>query len=387
MKLNPAAHPDAEKLSAILGGTIDDATVGGITPAQQALIASGNKATCDVTLKAWGDWVDGLSIVTPVVGALTIKKTAAGTIDVSGAATIAEAADIVGAYVENAAGSLIDYVGTVGQVMSFRGKAYGSALNTQAVGGSLVTAGAYFTDGASPLSSVGNTVALSNISFDNTTRCTFVGFESGKLSTGVDCTSLGFEALGANTTGGNNTAVGKQALRYNVGGAANTAVGFQALRGGSAGTYNTALGCDCMQVNNGYNNTGLGADALLQEASGYENTSVGCNSLFNSNGANRNTACGTRSLYAVTTGSFNTACGYNSGVTITTGTYCTFLGHGADAGAVDLTYATAIGAGSVVDASNRIMLGRVADSVKIPSLAGTGSRTVVVDADGVLSAP
>lgn len=121
-----------------------------LTPDSRNLVEYGAKATCSVTLVAWGSWVDGLTIVTPTVGSKTIKKTAAGDIDVSGAADIAEAADIVGAYLAAAAGSVLDYVGTVGQVMTFRAKAYGRDLNGTVISGTLLDAAAAMGDGVDP---------------------------------------------------------------------------------------------------------------------------------------------------------------------------------------------------------------------------------------------
>ena len=126
------------------------ATKTGISQAQMNLIALGAKATVSVTLVAFGTWVDGLTIQVPGAGPFTIKKTAVGTIDVSGAATLQAAADIVGNYCASASGSLVDYSGTVGQVMSFTAKAYGTAINNQLVSGTLLTGSGTMLLGLAP---------------------------------------------------------------------------------------------------------------------------------------------------------------------------------------------------------------------------------------------
>ncbi|MEQ1646666.1 MAG: tail fiber domain-containing protein, partial [Pyrinomonadaceae bacterium] len=50
----------------------------------------------------------------------------------------------------------------------------------------------------------------------------------------------------------------------------------------------------------------------------------------------------------------------------TTGSRNTILGYSADVGSGDLTYATAIGADAVVSNSNTVVLGRTADTVRVP---------------------
>lgn len=109
---------------------------------------------------------------------------------------------------------------------------------------------------------------------------------------------------------------------------------------------------------------------------GTANTFVGRNAGFaNLAGAN-NAFFGHSSGTANTTGSDNTFVGDNAGAANTTGSNNTIVGSGANLGSNNLTYATAIGADSTVTTSNSVVLGRAADTVRVPgNLNVTGTFT------------
>lgn len=76
-------------------------------------------------------------------------------------------------------------------------------------------------------------------------------------------------------------------------------------------------------------------------------------------------------------GTGNSFFGLNAGAANTTGTDNTVVGSGANVGSGGLTNATAIGAGSLVSNSNSVVLGRSADTVRVPgALNVTGNTTI-----------
>ena len=187
-----------------------------------------------------------------------------------------------------------------------------------------------------------------------TTRLHAQGFgESNTTTNGVENTSTGKSALGANTTGNYNTALGGYALEKNTQGNHNTAAGYFSLNGNTTGVDNTALGYTALNFNTtghdntatgsyaleagttGHSNTGLGTYALTANTTGVENTASGVKALFtNTTGAqntaagfyalysstgSHNTAIGTRALNYLTTGEDNIALGYEAGYSILTG--------------------------------------------------------------------
>lgn len=77
-------------------------------------------------------------------------------------------------------------------------------------------------------------------------------------------------------------------------------------------------------------------------------------------------------------GSANSFFGVGAGASNTAGTSNTLLGNGADVSAGNLTFATAVGAGAIVGNNNSVVLGRAADTVRVP-----GNLTVT----GTFSAP
>ena len=146
------------------------------------------------------------------------------------------------------------------------------------------------------------------------------------LSSGVDNTALGFQALYHNTTSNYNTADGFRALFSNTTGTQNTATGLQALFSNTTASYNTANGVNTLFHNiNGAQNTATGANALTNNTSGTYNTADGVNTLYRNTTGTQNTATGVQALF-FNTGSFNTADGVNALYRNTIGTQNTAIG-------------------------------------------------------------
>lgn len=76
------------------------------------------------------------------------------------------------------------------------------------------------------------------------------------------------------------------------------------------------------------------------------------------------------------TGTGNSFFGFGSGAANTTGFSNTLLGSGTNVGAGNLSFATAVGAGSTVSNNNSVVLGRGADTVRVPGdMVITGTLT------------
>ena len=134
----------------------------------------------------------------------------------------------------------------------------------------------------------------------------------GHLTTGLENTAIGFDALLEDETGNNNTAVGNAALQNNTADN-NTAVGQGALLLNTTGTHNSAIGASALRNSNGDNNTANGFETLLSNTNGSDNTAVGYEALH-SNGFDGmdNTAVGSGALSRNVSASFNTAVGFNA---------------------------------------------------------------------------
>ena len=165
------------------------------------------------------------------------------------------------------------------------------------------------TTPGSTLSVAGNGYFAGNVNLDQFSNYKLNGLTVLSATTTTFNTLAGFYA-GANivststsvTSGVQNTALGYDALRYATSTDNNTAVGYGALRMSSSGTAN----------NSGYENTALGVQALTVNTSGYRNSAVGYLALFSNTTGYRNSAFGYRTLYFNTTGSDNVAIGYET---------------------------------------------------------------------------
>jgi trimeric autotransporter adhesin len=147
------------------------------------------------------------------------------------------------------------------------------------------------------------------------------------LTSGIDNTGLGFQALYRNNTGNFNTAEGFRSLFNNNTGANNTATGVQALFSNTTGNYNTALGVNALYRNTtGRENTAAGVQALFNNTGGIYNTALGLSALYRNTTGTDNTATGWQALFNNTTGFDNTANGYQALWSNTNGTRNTATG-------------------------------------------------------------
>ncbi len=183
----------------------------------------------------------------------------------------------------------------------------------------------------------------------------FIGTSAGAaiLSTGVQNTGLGFEALKGTTSGDNNTASGYQALLSNTTGANNTALGWQALGSNTTGN----------------NNTASGLQALLTNTKGSFNTATGHHALRL---ADRTTP---------DANGWNTAVGYNAGDLITTGQKNVFIGASADADAATGINQIAIGFGTIGKGNNTAVIG----NANITRLYAASDGAAVLFADATIN--
>lgn len=164
--------------------------------------------------------------------------------------------------------------------------------------------------------------------------------------------------------GTGNTFTGRQAGTANTG-ADNSFFGFNAGNNNTSGADNSFFGSDAGGANTtGFFNTFVGSDT------GDANTTGNNNSFFGRNAGGANT-----------TGSVNSFIGNNAGDLNTTGSNNTVIGASADVGAGNLTFATAIGAGALVSSSNTVVLGRAADTVRVPGTARVGFLEITGGSD------
>jgi hypothetical protein len=196
-------------------------------------------------------------------------------------------------------------------------------------------------------------------------------------------TAYGFQTLFSNNNGNYNSAVGTYALYYNNSGSSNSAVGAYALTNNNSGSSNTALGAYALNVNTtGFNNTAIGYQALYGNNTGTDNTAIGEQALRN-NAGNYNSAVGSKSLQYNSSGcnniaignqallnnydgSYNIAIGDQAGTSNYAGSYNTFLGSGTNTSNSGWSRSSAIGANAQITASNQIMLGTAAETVRVP---------------------
>lgn len=128
-----------------------------------------------------------------------------------------------------------------------------------------------------------------------TLRNTFLGYQAGALTTGIQNTGIGAEALKSNTTGLRNVAIGRGALTTNTTGGGNAAMGANAL-------FN----------NNGGNNLAIGFSSMALNTTGSDNIAIGTSALFDNTTGNFNTVIGSQAG-KLKQGSNNIYIGYNAG--------------------------------------------------------------------------
>jgi hypothetical protein len=210
-------------------------------------------------------------------------------------------------------------------------------------------------------SGANNSAVGSNAMLSNTTGAanTAVGSESLRTNTtGSNQSAFGYRAAYNSNASGPNDAFGHEALFSNTSGYWNTAFGYRALYSNTSALYNVGIGAQALYTNTtGTHGVAVGFDALLSNTTGSDNTAVGYAALFSNTSATENTALGFSALRNVSSGSNNTAIGNNCGQAYSSYTNCTFLGSDADANKNGLTNSMALGFASVVDSSNKTVIG------------------------------
>lgn len=179
----------------------------------------------------------------------------------------------------------------------------------------------------------------------------------------------GVGAGSANTTGGSNSFFGANAGLSNTTGSDNSFYGRDAGKLSIASQFNSFFG-NSSGLNNttGSRNIFAGWGAGLQNTTGGSNSFVGVLAGRSNTTGEHNTHFGNHAGSGYQVGSWNTFIGSESGTPISEpreGNNNTALGYRAwvDDG---LSFATAIGSGAVVSTNNTVVLGRSADTVKIP---------------------
>jgi len=178
---------------------------------------------------------------------------------------------------------------------------------------------------------------------------TSLGYQALNANTsGLNNTAFGYHALFSNTTGNSNTADGLNALYFNTTGIENTAHGMNALFNNTTGSANTANGLGTLYYNtSGVCNTAHGIYALFNNTTGNYNTATGLSALFLNTTGNNNTATGVAALYENTIGTKNTATGHSALSTNSTGSFNTADGSTALNYNTTGEYNTATGSGSL----------------------------------------
>jgi uncharacterized coiled-coil protein SlyX len=181
------------------------------------------------------------------------------------------------------------------------------------------------------------------------------------LTSGVNNSGFGFQALNHDTNGNANTATGLRALFSNTTGNNNTANGDAALYNNTSGIRNTGSGDHALFVNTiGNENTANGVGALQNNTSGSANTATGDSALFYNTNASRNTANGAGALEFTTTGHSNTANGVGALEHNTTGSNNTANGDSALFNNTSGAFNIALGSGagqSLTTGSDNIDIG------------------------------
>lgn len=181
---------------------------------------------------------------------------------------------------------------------------------------------------------------------------------TGFVQNGTTPQPASFNVTGSGTIGGSLTVGGTFSLavvnaqtQYNLGGQRILAVGGPA-------NANLALGLGAGNPSADDGNTFLGAGTGTSTTGG------------------SNTFVGSSAGHANTGGVGNTFVGQEAGRTNATGSNNTTVGANANVGSGALTFATALGADTLVTTSNTVVLGRAADTVRIPgSLVVSGTVT------------
>ncbi len=208
------------------------------------------------------------------------------------------------------------------------------------------------------------------------TRNSFFGRSAGRNnSLGSDNAFFGYGA-GLNNTASFNSFFGSGAGDSNTTGARNSFFGRLAGSANIDATDNTFFGYEAGLSNTASFNSFFGSFA------GDSNTSGAGNSFFGRNAGTDNTAGGQNSFFGDSAGQQtnggqrNSFFGSTAGISNMSGSDNTAIGAGAQVGNI-ANFATAIGAGAFATTPNSVVLGRAADTVKVPgAMRVTGDTTI-----------
>ncbi|MEO7672656.1 MAG: hypothetical protein ABIU09_01090 [Pyrinomonadaceae bacterium] len=173
--------------------------------------------------------------------------------------------------------------------------------------------------------------------------------------TGVVPTANGGTGLGA--SGGDGSY-----LRSNGSSWTSSAIASGDLPAGNGNYIQNGVG---LQNTSNFNISGTGTVGGLFSAATVNSTNqynIGGTRVFAANGVN-NVFVGSGTA---TTGDNNSFIGANTATANTSGTSNTIIGSGANVGLGNLIFATALGSGAVVNNNNSVVLGRAADTVRVP---------------------
>ena len=190
---------------------------------------------------------------------------------------------------------------------------------------------------------IGTAVVLN---VDDAQSGTYGGKNAGVVTTGLNCTAFGRDALEANIAGANNSAFGKECLTTNITGDRNSGFGDVCLKL-ATGSSNSGFGFEALTaVAAGASNNGFGRGAGKAITTGDDNLAAGTLALESCVTADNNVALGGSALNAVTTagnlaaghgslllastGHSNIGLGFQAGNALLTGDKCLILGYDGD---------------------------------------------------------
>jgi hypothetical protein len=268
---------------------------------------------------------------------------------------------------------------TNGQVLIGNGTNYTLATLTQGSGISITNGAGTITIANTASVAAATPTALGTVyaETNNATAFeTFLGYQAGNSSTGVNNTAVGYQAGYSITTGANNTLLGYQAGYSTTNMSDDICIGYQAgYIVGNGGFGRIAIGKNAGRFLNGANVIAIGNNALYG-ASGTNasrGVAVGLNSQFSATSGTDNTAVGADSMYSITTGNLNSAFGESAGYAITTGTTNTTIGRGAGATITTGSNNSVIGynaAASSATVDNEVTLGNASvTKLRVPGLS------------------
>ena len=263
-----------------------------------------------------------------------------------------------------------------------------TAVNTEQLGGVpadqfVVTADPRMTDARDPNPGSANyvqnqntsTQALANFRIDGTGRASILDASTQFNLGGAavlqnagkpDSIFVGAGAGNSITLGTANTFLGNNTGLLTTEGRENVFIGYEAGKSTTTGNWNSFVGSWAGRDNT----TGLGNNFFGSET-GRSNTLGSKNNFLGGSAGFQNTV-----------GNDNTFIGERAGAGQIDGSNNTLLGSNANVGGSNLSYATAIGSGAVVNGTNTVVLGRSADSVRVPGSLyvqnlGSGTSTAV----------